>query len=59
MVENLRRNEFTISYSTLNKENDSIDKKKRAERQTCLAMCTIITFDSAWCGRTDVRSHDN
>lgn len=32
MVENLRRNDFTISYLTLNKENDSIDKKKRAER---------------------------
>lgn len=30
MVENLRRNDFTISYLTLNKENDSIDKKKRA-----------------------------
>lgn len=38
MVENLRRNDFTISYLTLNKENDSIDKKKRAERQTCLAV---------------------
>lgn len=59
MVENLRLNEFTISYLTVNEENNSINKKKRAERPTCLAMCTIITFDSPWCGRTDVRSHDN
>lgn len=59
MVKNLRRYEFTIIYLTLNKENNSIDKKKGAERQTCLAMCTIITFDSPWCGCTDVRSHDN